>query len=637
MKKIIILIIIFSVSMTMAYEQRSIMVEMSDGIKLSTMIYEPDDMSGAPYPVVLARTPYDAEENAKQLNDLLIKITDREKYIVVVQNVRGMNGSEGVNTAFMEDGWSEKKDGFETIEWIAGQEWCNGKIGMFGPSALAITQYLAAGAVPPHFTSGFPLVGSWSLYHNMVYQGGEFRELDAGLWVALFTSAQMSDTLKEHYNYDHLWEKVNCATRVDKMQVPMFHIGGWYDLFAPGQLQAFYDMQYKGGEGAKGKQKVMIGPWTHGTLGNKNAGDIQFPENAVIDLEELAISWFNYTIKGMKGGTAATIQPINLYLMGPDDQEGHWNTWLRYNEWPFTNTDTLRFYPAKDGSLSLEIPQEAQETFTFNPLLPVPTVGGNMLFGFTTGAGPKDQKNNVWERDDVLTFISPAFDEPYDLFGNMKLHLVASSEAKDTDFTGKLVDIYPDGRRILISDGILMARHRNSFSSEDMLEPGYIYDLVVDLNYTAYTIAPGHKLGLAVSSSNYPKYKANPNTGDPVHSNSLLEMKIVDNTIHYGGSHPTTLILPVRRSTSSVASKTQMNISGKTAVTHNNQLSLKTDLNTGTADINIISLQGNVLHTERINTTMGQIELPFNYPSGVYFIKIWQGSKIDIYKVLHKN
>jgi predicted acyl esterase len=361
MIRFIIIAILLSFAIANSYQQNEVMVEMSDGIKLSTIIYTPDDMSKAPYPVILARTPYNAEENAQQLSGFLRIVTDTEKYIVVVQNVRGKNGSEGKNMSFLEDGWGEKKDGLETINWIANQVWCNGDIGMFGPSALAISQYLAAGAVPENLRCGFPLVGAWSLYHNMAYQGGQFRQLDAGLWVPLFSSPDMLDTIHAHYNYDEMWDLVNCHNRVHLMKTPMFHVGGWYDLFAPGQIQAFYDMQYNGGEGARNNQKLMIGPWTHGTLGSKKSGDITFPETAVVKLEELAISWFNFALKGQEGGWAAAMAPINLYLMGPDDQQGYWNDWLHFYDWPFTDTDTLRLYPNKNGNLIKQLLEEDQK------------------------------------------------------------------------------------------------------------------------------------------------------------------------------------------------------------------------------------------------------------------------------------
>jgi len=635
MIRVVIFALILSFAVANSYQQNEVMVEMSDGIKLSTIIYFPDDMSGSPYPVILARTPYNAEENARQLSGFLRIITDQERYIVVVQNVRGKNGSEGKNMSFLEDGWGEKKDGLETINWIAARDWCNGDIGMFGPSALGISQYLAAGAVPENLKCGFPLVGAWSLYHNMAYQGGQFRQLDAGLWVPLFSSPDMLDSIYAHYNYDEMWDLVNCHNRVHLMKTPMFHIGGWYDLFAPGQIEAFYDMQYNGGEGARNNQKLMIGPWTHGTLGSKRSGDITFPETAVVKLEELAISWYAYTLKGQEGGWAAAIAPINLYLMGPDDQEGYWNDWLDFYEWPFYDTDTLRLYPNKNGDLLQQLPEEGKKTYTFNPMLPVTTQGGNIMFDFNTGSGPVNQTNVVWERDDVLTFVSPAFENPYDMFGNMKLNLVVSSEAKDTDFTGKLVDIYPDGRRILITDGIKMARHRNSFAAEDFLEADKIYEIELDLNYTAYTMAPGHKLGLAISSSNFPKYKVNPNTGNPVHSDDVLDMKTVKNSVYFGGDNPTTLMLPIRKSVISVNDITSKNIITKSAIVSNSTLSINCEIKSGSVDLNLYTIEGNIVYSGKYNSALGQIEMPFNHPAGVYFLRVQQHQNTEVFKVLN--
>jgi hypothetical protein len=268
-------------------------------------------------------------------------------------------------------------------------------------------------------------------------------------------------------------------------------------------------------------------------------------------------------------------------------------------------------------------------------MLPVPTQGGNIMFDFNTGSGPVNQTDLVWERDDVLTFESYTFDIPYDLFGNIKLKLLVSSEAKDTDFTGKLVDIYPDGRRILISDGIIMARHRNSFAAEDFLEAEKIYEIELDLNYTAYTMAPGHKLGLAISSSNFPKYKVNPNTGNPVHTDDALDMKTVKNTVYFGGDNPTTLVLPVRKSITSVNDITSKKIIKKTAIARNSTLSIQSNIESGLVELTLYTIEGNIILSGKYNIALGQIEIPFNRPAGVYFLRLQQDQNTEVHKILN--
>jgi len=523
-----------------AFVKDSVMIPMRDGVRLYANIYFPDDTSDFPLPVILRRTPYGADAQGMRMARAIRELTDEKRYIVVIQDLRGRHESEGEDSLFREDGWGDLRDGYDTIEWLAQQPWCDGHIAMYGGSAHGITQYLAAGANPPHLTACFPMNASWNMY-EFVYQGGEFRQNDVVTWTLGNSRPEMLELIRQNYNYSEAWDLLNCNTRIDSIHVPMFHVAGWLDMFAPSQLEAFYMLQYFGGEGARGNQKLIIGPWTHNTTGQRQCGQVTFPENARVDLlHEYAFPWYDYWLKDSTNGIM-DIPNIQLYLMGPTDTSGYWNSWLYFDEWPFDDVDTLRFYLSGDGTLRSNIPPTDSSSFIYDPRNPVPTVGGHNL---TIPSGIFDQ-SPVWNRPDVLTFVTDVATEPYDIFGRIKLKIYASSNRLDTDFTGKLVDVYPDGRKMLITDGILMARHRLGFDREDFLIPGVVYEFEIDLNYTAYTIAPGHRLGLAVSSSNYPKYAVNPNTDEPV--NYSQDTLIAINTVYFGQEYPSVLILPIRR------------------------------------------------------------------------------------------
>ena len=616
---IVALAIFFVQTKLYGFVKDSVMIPMRDGVHLYANIYFPDDTSDFPLPVILRRTPYGADAQGARMANAIRQLTDRKRYIVVIQDLRGRHESEGEDSLFREDGWGDLRDGYDTIEWLAQQSWCDGHIAMYGGSAHGITQYLAAGANPPHLTACFPLNASWNMY-EFVYQGGEFREHDVVTWASHNSRPEMLELLQQNYNYSESWDLLNCNTRLDSIHVPMFHVAGWLDMFAPSQIEAFYMLQYHGGEGARGNQKLIIGPWTHHTTGQRECGDVTFPENARVDiLREYAYPWYDYWLKDSVNGII-DIPDIQLYLMGPVDTSGYWNSWLYFDEWPFDNVDTLRFYLSAQGTLTTTVPSSDSLSYFYDPRNPVPTIGGHNL---TIPSGIYDQ-NPVWNRTDVLTFVTDVATEPYDIFGRIKLKLYASSNRLDTDFTGKLVDIYPDGRKMLITDGILMARHRIGFDREDFLIPGEIYEFEIDLNYTAYTIVPGHRLGLAVSSSNYPKYSVNPNTNEPV--NNSTDTLTALNTVYMGGNHPSVLILPIRRSPAvKEGNEILTDMFPNSIVTSEKSITLNlTNYRREKSSVHLalIDVSGRVIEQKEIFSGERAITLNLPENSGVYFLRL---------------
>lgn len=605
----------------------SIMLPMNDGVRLNTNIYLPDNAEG-PLPVILIRTTYDADDPL-QGNAYIAMITDMMNMVLVAQDSRGSYDSEGEDSLFLEDGWGYTRDGYETIEWIAAQDWCDGNVGMFGSSALAIPQYLASGANPPHLKCGVPVVGSWNLFKECIYQGGQYRQEDVNRWILGNSSADMLAFARENYLATEIWDRLDCSLRLDSMNTPFLHIGGWYDFFSPGQLEAFRNLQYYGGEGALGNQKVIIGPWTHTKIGQNKVGEINFPSNANYDLIVPAIEWMAHWLRG-DDTDVMNSKNIKLYLMGPIDEEGYWNDWLEFDDWDeFRNTDTLRLYLSPGDFMSATIPAKDEASFDYDPKNPVPTNGGtNLLFK----AGPYDQSSG-WSRDDVLTFVAPSYEKPYDIFGRINLRLLFSSDREDTDLTGKLVDIYPDGRKELISDGIAVARRRMSMYYEDFLTPGEEYILDIDLNYTAYTIVPGHRLGLAVSSSNYPKYAVNPNTKAPFFKSE--DTLIAHNTIYFGEEYGSVLTIPYRKNgMNAVSTSHRPKFISNVITVSGSKLAFPIEKEYKNSEIIIYDLNGQILERLDIPDCNATTLVPFNYNAGVYFAVIQSAGDIKIFKIL---
>ena len=296
---------------------------------------------------------------------------------------------------------------------------CNGKIGMDGGSAGGIVQYLASGANPPYLTCAIPVMACWNQY-EWIYPGGEYRKADLDYALSAYGfNDEMKQLVHDNPNYNEEWHGSNCNTRLDSMNTPMYHVGGWYDGFHPHAIDAFYKLQFNGGEGAVGNQKLVVGPWTHCRYTSNTAGQVTFPSNALWQETTQSKGWFDYWLKDSTENQMKNDPIVSLYLMGPTDTTGHWNNWLEFDDWPFSDTDTFRLYPGQNSLLSAQKPAYAFKSFEFDPDNPVPTTGGRNLFASTgLSAGIYDNAK-IWGREDILSFEAPSFDEPYDIFGRI--------------------------------------------------------------------------------------------------------------------------------------------------------------------------------------------------------------------------
>ncbi|UCH33417.1 MAG: CocE/NonD family hydrolase [Armatimonadota bacterium] len=502
---------------------RTYMVPMRDGVRLATDVRLPD--GSGPWAAVLMRTPYGRSRTAGGL----------EHYAIVCQDVRGRGDSEGCARPFFDDGWGEHQDGFDTVTWILAQPWCNGKIGTLGPSALGITQSLLAGTDPPGVLCQHISVACGSLYHHMAYPGGTFRQALVAGW--LEEAAWPADNLGLIFNhpaYDELWRTVDSVACVaqERVTIPAVHIGGWFDIFAQGTIDSFVSRSR-----VAPNQWMIIGPWAHAI--KREIGEFAFPSNA-IELPPLADPeqrplWFDFWLAGKDTGLRG-IPRVHYYVMGACDEEGApGNQWRTADSWPVAAQPT-RFFLAPAGELVRQAPTTTSTaTYDYDPADPVPTRGGGNLL---IPAGPMDQRE-VEQRPDVLSFTTATLTYPVEVTGQVTVQLWASSSARDTAFTAKLCDVYPDGRSMLLCDGALRAACRESFSELSPIEPGEMYEFNIDVGSTSIIFNQGHRIRVAISSSNYPRFATHPNVwgeGAP---------QVAHQTIYFGGDHPSAVILPI--------------------------------------------------------------------------------------------
>ncbi len=516
------------------------MVLMRDGIThLDTRIWRPSRRSGLAWPVLLERTPYGLGDPPRSFiaND----------YAVVRQNTRGRENSEGIDGVFDDDGWLEHWDGYDTVEWIAEQGFClQGKICTYGGSAPGITQYRMAGAAPPHLVCQIAEIATGHPYAHMNYPGGEFRKHMVETWLEGQGSLYKLDEILAHPNEDAYWNERNLMQRLDQVVVPILHIGGWYDIFTQGTLDLFARLQEEGGPGARGNQKLVIGPWIHGLYVSPFQGELWYPnQSLLLDYDERRLAWYDFWLRGKDTGVMDS-PPARAYVMGPGLPEGSTapgNFWRSSAGWPPPATETA-FYLHPGGLLTTNAPLDAsaETAYSATPDDPVPTRGGANLYS-DIGQGPMDQRTVDDERADVLVWQTAPLTEPLEATGAITFVLYASSDKRDTDWVIKLEDVYPGGRAMLVTDLILMARHRLGFDREDLLTPGQIHEFEIKLWDSSITFPAGHAIRVAIASSNYPRFESNPQSGEPFHQHTHSEVAL--NRIIHDASHPSHLLLSV--------------------------------------------------------------------------------------------
>ncbi len=566
---------------------RHVPVPIRDGTTLYADVYRPS--GPGPYPAILQRTPYD-RANVRGYGTFVLRAASAG-YAVVMQDVRGRFGSEGAFDAFV----NERADGAETLEWLVAQPWCNGVVGMFGGSYVGLTQWQAAMSGHPALKAIVPAITASDYHDGWAYQGGAFelgfnlswtmgnlalntaamaRATDPAMAAAYETLVDGTDALPQmfprlplrdqpafahtapfyydwvdHPAYDDYWQALDVSRAYERLDVAAFNIGGWHDIFLKGTIENYTGMRSRGPAAVRDKQRLLIGPWNHGGMGGGNPiGTHDFgmrSTGGAIDMDGMHLRWFDRWLRDTETDIDRE-PPVHLFVMGS-------NQWRDESEWPLARTDWQEWFLHSDGrantlngdgALSRESPAtEPPDSYIYNPRDPVPTLGGGLCCNavFTMG-GAYDQRA-VEARSDVLVYTTPPLDAPVEVTGPVKLTLHASTSAPDTDWTAKLVDVSPCGDARNLTDGILRARYRNSMTESELLTPGEVVAYEIDLWATSNTFLAGHRIRLEVSSSNFPRFDRNPNTGEQ--PGRSTEMTSALQTIFHSSEHPSRLTLPV--------------------------------------------------------------------------------------------
>jgi predicted acyl esterase len=509
--------------------KETIMLPMRDGVKLATDIHKPQ--GATPFPVILGRTPYN-KNSADAIGDEATK----RGYVFVVQDCRGRFASEGENLPFNLDG----PDGFDTLEWIAKQSWCNGKIGTWGGSAGAITQFQLMTSGTDKVSAQHLTVGAPNLY-DVIYVDGVFRKALVEDWLrgAQWGSNALPRWVS-HPIYDDYWRVRDLSRDYTRANAPALHIGGYWDIFGQATIDAFVGYQEHGGPKARGRQRLVMGPWTHGVLQEK-AGELKFPNGNKPpgDIHD-AWKWFDLTLKS-DTSNINTAPAVTYYVIGDvNNPNAPGNLWRTADQWPPVKTTPTKFFLHADRLLSQSETTTADPlTYSYDPSNPVPTVGGPQL---TIPAGPLNQKA-VEDRPDVLVFTSSALTSPTEVTGRVRAQIWVSTDVPDTDFIARLCDVYPDGRSFNLCEGAVRARFRDSREKEKLLEPGKPYAIKIDLWSTSAIFNTGHRIRLQITSSSSPGYDPNPNTGAGFRATS--ETRKAKIKLYVDSEHPSHVLLPV--------------------------------------------------------------------------------------------
>jgi putative CocE/NonD family hydrolase len=591
---------------------RDVMVPMRDGVRLATDIYLPArDGKAVPgkFPAILDRTPYDKVPRAPLANDP--EFFARRGYAFVFQDVRGHGKSEGEFSIYVNEG----RDGYDTVEWIAQQEWCNGDVGTSGYSYDAATQNAIAREVPPHLKAMFPAFGTSNYHNDCAGHGGAFRlahnlnytlhqaEMDrrakqdpvvmgsihkAKEQLAAWLTRPLSEHFRifrsvphaeawyrewvNHPDFDDYWKQNGYyyeGFHDAYPDMPVFHMGGYYDFLTLGTVKNYVGLKAR----KKSPQFLLLGPWTHGPVRARSSwqGAVEF--NGGVDWTPIRLAFFDQFLKGIDTGLMEAKSAVTMFIGGggtgrknTDGRLDHGGYWIEAPSWPLPGTDVTAFHLHAGGKLAKEPPTgaDSRTTFAYDPTKPCPQVGGDYNFAFTqrdgANMGPQDQVGNLKHpgctdelplasRPDVLVFETDPLESDVEVAGPLSVELFVSTDAPDTDFTAKLIDQYPPSRdyphgfALNLRDSIIRLRYRNSLEKADFVKPGAIVPVTIDLWMTGNRFLKGHRIRLDISSSNFPNYDPNPNTGEPIGYHT--HTRIARNTVHHDGKHPSRLLLPV--------------------------------------------------------------------------------------------
>jgi uncharacterized protein len=503
------------------------LIETFDGVHLAITVYMP--RKPGPFPVLFLRTPYNRKS---------VKPTGfvSAGYAVVVEDSRGRFGSQGENLPFEGDAFERPNDSWETLTWLSKQTWCNGNIATLGGSASGISQLALAASGSDALKAQDIEAATDSFYQHGLYPGGIFRQNLAEKWLA--SNEFSKDALKiwkSHPDFDDYWYRFDLTDKWGNMHWPALHVGGWYDIFSQGTLDAFTHLNLQGGYGAAGNQKLVMGPWSHSSFYQERTGDFRFPGASNVANPKLTGTGFLDIALNHKEDLNK-LPAVTYYTMGSDERGAPGNLWQTSSEWPPRDSFETPYYLHGKGMLNRTRPSnEPPTSYTFDPAQPAPTLGGAHLF---LPSGPVDQRELI-KRSDVVKFSTDPLNDPIEVTGNVHAELWISTDVPDTDLFVKLCDVYPDGRTINICEGQLRTRFRYGFLSEEYLQPGVPALLNVDMWSTSMVFNKGHKLAILITSSNSGEFEVNTNSLDSASRTAHINLL-------QDPDHPSSINLPVR-------------------------------------------------------------------------------------------
>lgn len=569
-------------------KQTDVAARMRDGTILRADVYRPD--SAEPVPVILMRTQYG--KSGAQVQPSRYQSPDwfaSHCYLVVIQDVRGQGTSGGTFSEFTHD----RDDGYDSVEWAAALPGSNGKVGMYGSSYVGATQWLAATTAPPHLVTIVPANTASDYFDGWMYEGGQFRLAFVLPWaIGLATTAATNrhddltaNALKSasadptrwldfrpyrslpalqpaspevapwyfdwiaHSSRDGFWRQWSIRDRYPSIRVPVLDVEGWYDAFLAGGIENFTGMVDSAGTPqARTNQRLVIGPWDHVDWGRhgsepapllKDVGSVgESPIN------ELMLAWYDHFLKGVDNNVSGAPR-VDYFLMGA-------NRWKSADSWPLPHTEWSRYFlsgdggmDARTGTLRTGAPPavQAPDRYVYDPTDPAPSMGGHSCCGARSGPqGPYDQ-TPVEQRSDVLIYSSDPLAADTEVTGPVTVDLWAASSAADTDFTAKLIVVKPDGDAINLNNGILRTAFRDSLSEPSPAIPNQPHEYHIAIWPTSYLFRAGDRIRLEISSSDYPQFAPNPNTGEPFGLSSATVS--ATQAILHDAAHPSAVVIPV--------------------------------------------------------------------------------------------
>lgn len=520
-----------------AVTEKHQMIPMRDGKHLSSYLYIPPGTG--PWPVLFEQRY--ADIRGAGTRKAAARLAEAG-FVVAMVNYRGTHQSEGTWVGYRALGWGELKDGYDVCEWLGTQSWSTGKVGTFGSSQAGYAQNFLAITQPPHLTAQYMVDTGLSLFHEGYRIGGTNRPSRFRSLAQNCRNPQDNDKLLEewmlHPHYDDYWRDEDCALHFDKMNVPCFTIGSWYDFMNQGSIASFQGRQHRGGNHSRGHQQLIIGPWLHGRLnkGNK-VGDLIYPADAAWPEHDHMVRWFNHFLKGIDNGVEKE-PAVRYYVMGAVGEEGApGNTWRKADDFP-PPAEMTSMYLTADRKLTRSQPAEENSSTSFksDPLLPMKIPG-------TSFPGAVDAQA-FEQQSEVRTFTTEILESPIEWTGRIRAELFISSTAPDTDIIVRVSDVYPDGRSILIVDYPQRLRYREGFEREVLMIPGKVTKVAFDVGWISQIFNKGHRIRVTVSSTGAPLYEPNPQTGKPATIDFPADAKSAINTIHHDRKNSSRILAP---------------------------------------------------------------------------------------------